>query len=151
MQQQRHHARRPEPRSSMRPTLWEGSHRCVSCRENWAANHLRKLDHRNHRRDPGHRLQPATETRQVTRERINIDLDGKDHAWIALTAQIVGATKTEVARAIIIYMRHHDAMTRNELQGIIKTQRLLANQKRARTQTDRRQAQRESAQSHQPE
>lgn len=87
----------------------------------------------------------------MTRERINIDLDGKDHAWIALTAQIVGATKTEVARAIIIYMRHHDAMTRNELQGIIKTQRLLANQKRARTQTDRRQAQRESTQSHQPE
>lgn len=87
----------------------------------------------------------------MTRERINIDLDGKDHAWIALTAQIVGATKTEVARAIIIYMRHHDAMTRNELQRIIKTQRLLANQKRARTQTDRRQAQRESAQSRQPE
>lgn len=24
MQQQRHHARRPEPRTSMRPTLWEG-------------------------------------------------------------------------------------------------------------------------------
>ena len=87
----------------------------------------------------------------MTRERINIDLDGKDHAWLSLTAQIVGATKTEVARAIIVYMRQNNAIAQNDLQGIIRTQRLLANQKRGRTQTDRRQAQRESAQSHPPE
>ena len=80
----------------------------------------------------------------MTRHRINIDLDNHHHEWLELTARIVGATKTEVARAIIIYMRHHDAMTRNELQGIIKTQRLDANQKRSGRQKAHRQAQRES-------
>lgn len=80
----------------------------------------------------------------MTRTRINIDLDGKHHEWLELTAKIVGATKTEVARAIIIYMRHHDAMTRGQLQGIIERQRLDANQKRGERQKAHRQAQRES-------
>ena len=113
-------------------------YRCVSCRKNWAANHLRKLDHRNHRRDPCHRLQPATETRQVTRHRINIDLDNHHHEWLELTARIVGATKTEVARAMLTYTQHYDNYTNDEIKQYVEDYRQQANQARGRSQTARR-------------
>lgn len=83
----------------------------------------------------------------MTRHRINIDLDSHHHEWLELTARVVGATKTEVARAILVYMRHHNAMPHHELQGMIKTQRLDANQKRGERQKAHRQAQRESSHS----
>jgi len=87
----------------------------------------------------------------VTRHRINIDLDNHHHEWLELTARIVGATKTEVARALVEAATNYSPPAMDDLEWSIKKQRQLANQKRGRTQTDRRQAQRESTQSHQPE
>lgn len=87
----------------------------------------------------------------MTRTRINIDVDEHQHQWLELTARVVGATKTEVARALVEAASSYAPPATDDLEATIKKQRLLANQKRARTQTDRRQVQRESAQSHQPE
>ena len=87
----------------------------------------------------------------MNRTRINIDVDEHQHQWLELTARVVGATKTEVARALVEAASSYAPPATDDLEATIKKQRLLANQKRGRTQTDRRQVQRESTQSHPPE
>lgn len=73
----------------------------------------------------------------MTRHRINIDLDTTNHEWLELTARIVGATKTEVARAMLNYTRMYDNYTHDEIKRYVEDHRHAANQARGRTQTAR--------------
>lgn len=82
----------------------------------------------------------------MTRNRINIDLDNHHHEWLEFTAKVVGATKTEVVRALVEAATDYSPPAMDDLEWSIKKQRQLANQKRGRTQSDRRQAPPGSAQ-----
>lgn len=68
----------------------------------------------------------------MTRNRINIDLDNEHHEWLDLTARIVGATKTEVARALLTYTRLYDNYTDEEIKQYVNEHRQQANQARGR-------------------
>lgn len=73
----------------------------------------------------------------MTRNRINIDLDNTHHNWLELTARIVGATKTEVARAMLAYTRMYDNYNADEIKKYVNEHRQQANQARGRSQTAR--------------
>lgn len=78
----------------------------------------------------------------MTRTRINIDVDNNLLGWIDLTATVVGATRTETARALLQIMsgsqQDHAGLT-----GLIRNHREHSNQSRAASLAARRQAQRQ--------
>lgn len=81
----------------------------------------------------------------MTRNRINIDVDAEQDAWLELTARVVGATKTEVTRALVTYNAVYEPPVIDTLKDVVRNQRAAANQRRGQSRNDRRQVPPESA------
>lgn len=72
----------------------------------------------------------------MTRTRINIDIDAKLLGWLDTTAQVVGATRTETARALLRMMSAENPQY-HAVKKLIEEQREQTNQSRRQHQTDR--------------
>ena len=61
------------------------------------------------RHETARKSQWYNERIEVTRNRINIDVDDRMDNWISLTAKVAGVSKTETARALLAHMQdnHH--------------------------------------------
>lgn len=80
----------------------------------------------------------------MTRNRINIDVDDHMNAWIALTAQVCGVSKTETARALLAHMQDNHLADPLEISQRVATQRQLANRARGQRRNDRHQVPQQS-------
>lgn len=83
----------------------------------------------------------------MTRNRINIDVDTRLIKWLDLTAKIVGATRTETARALLTMMSENKPQ-HNEIVMLIEQYREQSNQSRSEAVAAYHSAQQRSAQTH---
>ena len=81
----------------------------------------------------------------MTRKRINIDLTPELDTHLTAIAKTHGATKTEVARALLEWRTYPG---HEHIDSIIRRNREVANHARSQSQTARRQAPQRSAQQH---
>lgn len=82
----------------------------------------------------------------MTRNRINIDIDDYMNAWIALTAQVCGVSKTETARALLAHMQDNHLADPLEISQRVEAHRRSANQARGQRRNGPRPAPPESGQ-----
>ena len=81
----------------------------------------------------------------MTRNRINIDVDPHLLNWIDLTATIVGANRTETARALLAMMSESNPRY-DTLKTRIVERRAKTNQSRSRHQSARHRLRQQSPQ-----
>lgn len=82
----------------------------------------------------------------MTRTRINIDVNERLLGWIDTTAKVLGATRTETARALLEYTRILEhSISQEAVKQLVSQAQQDVNQARSRTQTAFHQARRQSA------
>lgn len=82
----------------------------------------------------------------MTRNRINIDVNDRLDGWLATTADLLGCTKTEAARAVLEFTINNHLGDPFYLDQIVKEHRRSANRARGQRRSDHHQVPPRSAQ-----
>lgn len=75
----------------------------------------------------------------MTRNRINIDIDDRLNGWLTTTANALGYSKTETARAVLEFTIKNHLGDPFYLDEIVRNHRRAANRARGQRRTDRHQ------------